>query len=270
MTIFSRGATQLLTPEAMRRTCASAFAERPALDVSDRYTFVPTSNIVTALEPFGFFPVWAAEKRSNKEENRGFNKHMIRFTSKASLEVPASERFDLVLVNSHNRTSGFQFLAGVFRMVCSNGMILGDTVGGARCRHTGELSDIVDAAFTVVDSAPKVMRGVEVMKALPLTVGEQTAFAEAAREVLETEHKPEPAALLGMRRMADKGDDLWRVFNRVQENVIKGGVRLPPNRERRAVRTRGVNSVDSNVKLNKALWTLAAKMAELKGVEVAV
>lgn len=83
-----------------------------------------------------------------------------------------------------------------------------------------------------------------------------------------------PRALLKARRDADEGSDLWTTFNRVQENAIRGGLddhrpaRFDQERQRqvpaRSLRTRPVKSIDGDVKLNKALWTLAEELAKAK------
>jgi Domain of unknown function (DUF932) len=111
------------------------------------------------------------------------------------------------------------------------------------------------------------------------TSGEQNAFAEAAHELrfADLEGKVEtpitPAQLLiTPRRSADSGNDLWHTFNRVQENTIRGGITAwgrDANNQRRRTTTREVKGIDQDVKLNRALWMLTEKMAELKGVGAA-
>ncbi|MEA9980016.1 DUF932 domain-containing protein, partial [Pseudomonas sp. RTS4] len=68
-----------------------------------------------------------------------------------------------------------------------------------------------------------------------------------------------PSQLLLPRRREDRSDDLWTTFNRVQENVIKGGLD-GRNKKGRRTKTRAVNGIDQDVKLNRALWKLAHAM----------
>lgn len=97
---------------------------------------------------------------------------------------------------------------------------------------------------------------------------------EAGGEPLDRNYAPVKAGqVLAARRVDDNGPDLWRTFNRIQENLIKGGltgrsVNQETGRVRRAA-TREVAGIDSNTKLNQALWTLTEKMAELKGRKLA-
>jgi Domain of unknown function (DUF932) len=104
-------------------------------------------------------------------------------------------------------------------------------------------------------------------KALPLTVGVQTAFAEAAHSLLDAPGIP-PSGLLNARRTEDRraGDgvrSLWATANVLQENVMKGGVRGYTADGARRTTTRPVKAVDKDLKLNRALWTLASKLAEV-------
>jgi hypothetical protein len=112
-----------------------------------------------------------------------------------------------------------------------------------------------------------VADNVRSFKAIELKEAEQVAFASAVLPILfdDPEKAPiRPERLLHTRRSADTGNDLWSTFNRVQENVMKGGIRGYNREKRRSLTTRAVKSIDKNVKLNKALWTLTEKMAELK------
>ena len=91
------------------------------------------------------------------------------------------------------------------------------------------------------------------------------AFAKASLPLRfsESEQKPSEKAVLMRRRSADTGNDLWTTFNVVQENLIKGGIPRV-TRKGKIAKTRKINGIDGNVRLNKALWTLAEAMKALK------
>ena len=122
----------------------------------------------------------------------------------------------------------------------------------------------------IAEGIPAIMNGLEEMKALTLTDGEREAFAESAAILRygSVETAPvRPFKLLEPCRYEDSGRDLWRTFNTVQENCVRGGkkdyVKRKPNGQRMP-KSRAVTGIDGNVSLNKALWHLAGKMAELK------
>lgn len=160
-------------------------------------------------------------------------------------------------------------LAGMFRFVCSNGMVCGETTSDIRVRHNGNVvGEVIEGAFKVLDSFDAAVAQREAMQVLTVNQGEQAAFARAALALKYDEQDgPVPVTesqILAPRRVDDRRDDMWTTFNRVQENLMKGGLR-GRNRTGRAVTTRPVNGIDQSVKLNRALWVLAEEMRRLKG-----
>ena len=132
-------------------------------------------------------------------------------------------------------------------------------------RHTGNVvDDVIDASWRVVDASGQVMERISEYKALKLSQPEVLAFGRAALQLRWGDDAPVTAnRALGARRHEDFKDDLWTTFNRVQENLVMGGM---PGRAKtgRRMTTREVGGVNENVKLNKALWVLADTLAQAK------
>jgi len=262
----------------VRQYAPSAFATHAHESRSDRYTYIPTINVIEGMIKAGFQPFSASQSRSRIEGKAEFTKHMIRFRHMdlTSPMVVGDIIPEVVLVNSHDGTSAYKLIAGMFRLVCSNGLMVADsTTASVSVMHKGNIvADVIDASNGIITSSQKALNAASAWSNLQLTDGEQSAFAEAAHTVrfADAEGKvttPITAAqLLRPRRSDDNGADLWKTFNRVQENVIKGGLhgiqRDANGRRLRAVSTRQVKGIDQDVKLNRALWTLAERMAELK------
>jgi len=266
--IRSRGNEPLEDAEIIAR-CPSVFAQAKHNSRTERYTYLPTADLLTGLRREGFFPVEVRQGGSRDEIKRGFTKHLIRL--RRDLNVRAENKTEVVLINSHDGTSSYQLMHGIFRMICSNGLISGD-FDGIKVGHRGNiLDDVIEASYTVVGESERVVPMIEHWQRLDLSRDEQTAFATAAKELrLNDDAEVRPDAILLPRRREDEGNDLWRVFNRAQENLVTGGIRYDTRdaQNRRIHRhVREVKSIDGNVKLNRALWTLAAEMAKLKGVE---
>jgi hypothetical protein len=125
---------------------------------------------------------------------------------------------------------------------------------------------VIEGAFSIVDNFEKVDESRELMQEIQLSAGNQLAFAEAAAylkfDPKEGEDLPiHPRALILPKREEDRANDLWTVFNRIQENCLRGGLPYKSKSGRR-VRTKPITSIDSDVKLNKALWILAEKMVD--------
>ena len=161
-------------------------------------------------------------------------------------------------------------LAGMFRFVCQNGMVCGETVGEVRVPHKGNIvQNVINGAFDVLDGFDLIREQKAGMQAVTLNRDERNVFAHAALTLRydPTEDDPPPpiteAQVLNARRFEDRSDDLWTTFNRVQENLTRGGLH-GRSRSGRAMSTRPVTGIDQNVKLNRALWVLADAMRRLK------
>lgn len=262
--------TTALSNDDLLRSAPSIFAEDKRPDRSERYAFIPTINVIDGLRSEGWEPTKAMQSRSRLEGNREFAKHMIRFRRHDARPMVGDNIPELVLVNSHDGASGFNLMAGVFRLVCSNGMVVGNVSDKLSVRHTGNAVDnVIEGSYSIIERLPKIADFVERAQAIQLAPREQTALAEAALAIRwEGDESPISAdALLRPRRYADNTPDLWATFNRVQENMVKGGVRgltVDANGRARRTSTRAIKSVSEDVRVNRALWTLAERMAEIK------
>ncbi len=255
---------------------SAAGATEPVDKVSSRYTFVPTLKAVDLLRDAGWFPIKAEQSGTRIQDKEGFQKHCIRFTRNENFEMkPKDERIDLVLYNSHDLGSSFKLIASVWRLVCSNGLMVASDFANFTHRHVGfNENDFVESADKITASATLINDQMDYLKGIPLGYDEQIIYAESAHKLVyeDLESAPiVPEQLLRQRRFDDGNNSLWTIFNRVQENIIKGGVKGKVYGENgpRKVTTRAVQSLDRNIKLNQALWVLTEKMAELKSMAVA-
>lgn len=259
------GSLHALTNDELRAFAPSVFAQNAMPGVSENYSFLPTVHAVDSLRESGWQPVWVSEQTVRLETRRGFQKHMIRFQRADLIGRDAEYCPEVCLVNSHDRSSAYQLHAGIFRMVCGNGLIIADTTfERVSIRHTGfNPSQVVDASMKILDSLPQLTDAVESFRARKLTPAESKAFAEGAILLRYDDLKEAPISpqrLLEPRRNEDAGDDLWRTYNRLQEGILRGGLKDYSRRKTDGKRhpcTRAVAGLDENVRLNKALWHLA-------------
>lgn len=255
-----------LTMEQMRAVAPSIFAERAHDSRSERYAYIPTSEVLRRLQQEGFSPFMVCQSRSRDLAKRDHTKHMVRL--RHANQISGEEANEIILVNSHDGSSAYQMLAGVYRFVCQNGMVCGTTMSDVRVRHNGKVVDnVIEGAFRVVEDFALVDQQKEAMKGLWLTHPDQVAFAKAARALkYDDPDVPPPITehqLLRIERPEDNAADLWTTMNRVQEHLMRGGLRGRRLDGRRAT-TRPIGAIDQNVKINRALWILAEAMRELK------
>lgn len=253
-----------LVDEQILKAAPSVFAETPHDSRSSRYAYIPTVEVVNGLRNEGFMPFMACQAKSRIEGKTEFTKHMLRFRRENQINGDTAN--EIILVNSHDGTSSYQMLAGCFRFVCQNGLITGNTIEDFRVRHSGQIiTNVIEGAYRIVNEFDQVEESKDAMKRIQLNPRQQNAFANAALQLRYDPEENVPVTTQQInqpRRFEDRGFDLWRTFNRVQENLLQGG--LPGiNAEGRKITTRKVTGVSENIRLNRALWTLAEEMAKL-------
>jgi len=251
-----------MNTDQLRRAAPSIFATQPYNKMSDKYRFIPTIDILSALEEEGFTPFSAKENAVRIEDKKGFARHVIRLRNNDTMKQVGDLVPEVVLMNSHDGSSSFQLSAGIYRLVCANGMIVGNDAVSARIRHSGDVGDVIEGVFDVVKEMPNILKQIESWQAIDLDVKQRNALAAAAVPLRwKDEQSVRAHDLLFTHRGVDAKTDLWTTFNVIQENIIKGGVRSTGVTGRRS-RSRSVASVAEDQRLNKALWILADQMAK--------
>jgi hypothetical protein len=265
-----------MTDDDLRQRAPSVFASNAMPGVSERYSFLPTSHVVTGLRDAGWIPVFADEQRIRTAEREGFQKHIIRFRRQNDIKTfnVGDHVTEMVLLNSHDRSSAYQLHAGVFRFACANGMVVADsTFSRISLRHQGfDPGQVIEGSFRILDDVPQIETAVDAMRSRMLDTSERTALAEAALiaryDTLDAA-PVSPERILRPKRVADTGHDVWSTFNVIQENMLRGGqkdlYRRNPEKGKRFRRMGEVRGIDESVKLNKALWHLAQRMT---GIEI--
>lgn len=287
-----------LSMDDLRAAAPSIFATKPFEGVSERYTFIPTFKIVESLKRAGFVPVMAGQSMFRIEGKGEYAKHIIRFQRESDISfdlrsVPESERGaamvpEIALVNSHDRSSGYNLSSGAYRWVCNNGLITSVEDACISVRHSGDIIKEVRAASRlIIEQSLEAVSRAKQLSRIPLPRVKQLKLATKAAEVrwgtTEGGALAIPFAiekLLEPRRWIDAAPDLARPFdthprfgagtfpkedlfttmNVIQENIMKGGIHSRTATGRRAS-TRSINSVSEDIRINKRLWALAEEMA---------
>lgn len=251
-----------LTREELMQHVPSVFGEDKHASRSEKYTFIPTITLLENLQREGFQPFFACQSRVRDPDRREHTKHMLRL--RRAGQINGQQVPEIIILNSHGGESSFQLLPGIFRSVCTNSLVCGQSFGEIRVPHRGNVVEkVIEGAYEVLGIFDKVEEKREAMKALLLPPMAQQAFARAALTYrFGEEHQPVTVSqILTPRRYEDRQDDLWSVFNRCQENLLKGGL---PGRTARGKRshTRAVKGIDGDVKLNRALWVMAEELQQ--------
>lgn len=270
-----------LSLEEMRQRLPAIFAEGAHSSRSDRYVYIPTHDILSEIMKAGFVPVEARVTHARSDDRKAHAKHMVRLRQvggEPKARAVGDTHFEVIMRNAHDGSAAYDFMAGLFRLACLNGMVVSaGNIGSAHVRHSGnrekQIGQVIDAVYSVVQDAPKVLEAPRLWSTIDLSRDEQHAMADAARVIRfgDAEGKVESpikaSQLLNARRPDDNRSDLWTTFNRIQENSVRGGLSAwgrDAHGHSRRVSSREVRGIDGDIKLNKALWQLGTKMAELK------
>ena len=198
-------ADQPLNEDQMRSAAPSIFAEGKHASRSERYTYIPTIDVLRGLRKEGFEPFMVAQGASRIEGKAEFTKHMIRMRHAGQVQT-RPEANEIILINSHDGASSYQMLAGMFRFVCCNGLVVGEVVEDIRIPHKGNVQgEVIEGAFRVLDEFEAVQESTEGMKALTLAArrAERLRDGRTRAAIRRAQRGPTPAA--DHRRAADRG-----------------------------------------------------------------
>ena len=243
-------------------------AVQPSENVSSKYSFIPTTKPLEVLADYGWFPVAVTEARTRMESKDGFQKHVVRLANSNfnTLAEIGGTIPQVLLTNDHSGAGAFELLVGLFEKICANGLCVPrGELGGSRILHRGYTTEAVEGGIRgIMDNMNQVITRVDEFKNITLQRDQQLALAEAAIELRwdGEAFAVKPEDVLTVRHRGQEAPTLWNTYNRVQETIIRGGARQV-NTEGRRSRSRAVTSVKEDLRLNKALWTLTEKMAEL-------
>ena len=259
-----------LSNDELLKFAPSIFSENPIEGVSDKYAFVPTYKLLDIFRDLGFYPINAGESKVRDEANEGYQKHIIQFRSLENLLRPNAkdEYEDIVLTNSHNRTSSFIVDLAVFRIVCSNMLVVpSKSFVHTSIVHVGFTEDKVKNAIAEVTSyMPKIKEEVAKFKSIYLTSAEEQMLANAAIDIrFDTNtHYIEAKELLKVNYEEDKTSTLWSAYNRIQEAMIRGGVKMKNLVTGKNFTSKAINGIDATIKFNKELFDVVQNVALLK------
>jgi Domain of unknown function (DUF932) len=272
-----------LTESELFKLAPSVFATTAHESRSDRFAPIPTIEIVRGLAKEGFGVVGAKQSLTRVAGKAPFTKHLLRIRkmdSDASYSV-GDVVAEMLLKNANDGTSVYDLFAGLFRIACMNSLVANvGSIDSVKVRHTGRdvVGKVIEGTFSVVENAKLALAAPAQWSQIKMERDESLALAESARMIRFGDSdgnvdSPITAAQLLTARRRDDSDrtNLWTNFNVLQENVIRGGlhgVAVNANNVRRNMTTREIKGIDQDVKLNRALWTLADSMARMKGVTI--
>lgn len=226
--------------------------------LSSSYDLISTERVVSLMRDEGFVPTAANHLRPRKRDPRVV-RHFVRMRHEQHLREINGSVPEILIINSNDGSSSLRIEAGLFRMVCANGLIVkSSSIGSTRIRHIDVTAErVIEGATYVIQQAREAARRIDLFRARVLNNDEVLQFATSASALWGD--RVAPRSLLEARRTEDQGNELWSVFNRVQENLVRGGI-AGRSANGRATRTHGIRAMDNSIKVNTKLWELAEEL----------
>lgn len=257
-----------LTNEQLKAKAPSLFQNQPYHEVSSKYHFIPTIEIIEQLRAENWYPVTVNEAGVRDLSKNGFQQHYVRFQHFSDLINPNANVVELLLFNSHDRSMSFSISAGVYRYICSNGLIIADSVFEAyKIKHLGEReNDVINAVANITAIKPKLLSKISKFESITLNQNEKESFLQSALPLRFEEHLEldNPNELLKPLRAEDKNDDLYTVLNILQENFLSSKVSGYNKETNRRFTSKQITSISKDVEINKGLWDIAERIASIK------
>lgn len=257
-----------MTTEKLKQVAPSIFNTEAHHSVSNRYTHISTARILEILKSHGWLPVEAFENKVRLEDKQNFQKHLIVLQNFSSFLMEEENIPQIILTSSHDTTACVELKLGVFRLICKNGLILADSLMQAhKIKHIGFCeADVSKAIEETVSYLPLLKEKINTYENIQLEPAEELAFAKAAAAIrfdmnaLDVDYK----SMLEIRRDGDRGNDLWKCFNRIEESCLRGGIKGKNRSTLRGFTSKALNSIDSKLDIGEKLFGLADKIANIK------
>jgi len=260
---------EFMNKKEMSEIAPSIFTMKPSNEVTEKYTHIPTEKVIDDMELLGWGVVDVKQVKARTAKTQGVQKHLVVFRNNDVVingEDGDTVFPQIVMTNSHDGKNAFQFTAGLFRMVCENGLVISDTqFDDIKMRHMGyTFEDLQVLIKDIVEKLPLTVDSMNKMKAVEL---EEEQMFNLAKDLLDIRIKgtentyPNEAIeeVLNVQRKKDEGNMLWEVFNRIQENIIEGNFEyITKGGKKRQARI--IKNFKQDMDVNKKMFSKALEL----------
>jgi hypothetical protein len=279
--IYSRnGNNDFLTSDEIRVRAPAVYAHDYAEDLSNKYGNFNSTHAIEVMNDYGYGVTQAAQVQGRTEQANIHGQHLMAFAKRHEVSASTTEQPEIIFYNSHDGKSSMKLFAGVYRFICSNGIIAGEGFDQRMIHYKNNLDsfeDILKYTANSLEGIAQLTRNMKNITPEPLAIQH---FAETA---LETRYDTEERYNLGLNtrnifteltindvltpaRTQDEANNAWTVFNRVQESVLRGGMRVLGTTKRRGrsavtyKEAKPLSSIKQNVDVNRKLWDIAQEV----------
>lgn len=253
-----------ITDKYIFEKAPAVFGIEKAPERTERYEFLSTADIKNIFQENNWFPHIVSQVRVQKRTiaRKDYAKHLITFTN-PDLPTVNGVFPQIALVNSHDGYNSLKMMAGLYRLICANGLIVSDSeFETIVVRHNHYAHErITEGINNIIDLVPKIVAKTEAMRAINMKVVDQMNYAEnVMKRIWVKDDSPFTSAqLIKSRRNEDFDYNLWNTYNRVQENLVRGGL-MGRTKNGKIRKMKGITNITKTVNINKILWEEADNM----------
>ena len=254
---------EFISKDQIRQQAPSIFTATSAPGTSEKYAHIPTDKIIDDMAALGWGVVDAKQVRARR--GVGYQKHLVVFRNN-DIQITAEDGDNvypqILLTNSHDGKNAFTFTAGLFRMVCENGLVVSSReFESMKIRHYGySFDELQNTIKSMVEKLPLTVESLNKFRQVELGQEQALDFAKRALTTRFSDEEIENIEidfddLLTPTRIEDKGSDLWSVYNVIQEKLVHGMFNYKYGTKVR--KARKIKNFQQDLVLNERLYDLA-------------
>ena len=202
----------VLNENQLRNQAPALFTEEPHFETSDKYHFLSTIDLINEIKSLNWYPTSVEQSSVKDEDKEGYQRHLVRFRHFDDLLNPKENAVELLLFNSHDRSTAFSISAGIYRFVCSNGLVIAESVFESyKIKHIGDrYNDVQNAINNITAFKPQLEQKINKFESITLSQAEKESFARSSIPLRFEKHlQIDYKDLLVPHRDEDNNDDLY-------------------------------------------------------------
>ena len=275
--IYSRKANNdVLHSLEIEALAPAVYAHDHAENLTNKYGNFNSANAIEVMRDYGYGVTQAAQVKGRTAQANIHGQHLLAFSKHSDISSGNNERPEIIFYNSHDGKSSMKLFAGIYRFICSNGIVAGEGFDQKMIHYKSNLDNFEGILNQTADRLYDISSMTNNMKNITPNSERVVEFAKQALETrfdwygIDKDERERNAYTprsirdaLTSSRVEDNNDDAWTIFNRVQESVLRGGIHILGNTTRRGrkmeayKKSKALTSIKQNVDINRALWDIA-------------
>ena len=237
-------------------------------NVSNKYINTSTEEIITEFKRYmNITPIGFSKSKVRKIEKENKQKHVVMLEPDDSKMVDGTN-LRLIIYNSLDKSTSIRIYLGAYRDVCENGLVFGDDImQPIRIKHTYQgWKDVIAKVANEYQSAKyRTEQTIKQMMNKYLSYGQQGMLAEQIANIINkdiTGHIIDPLQLNIAHHPEDMGKNIWYTYQRIQYNVMNGGIERVISRDKEQLisKTHKVTDPYKQLKYNLEIYNACKQL----------